>query len=494
MTKTIQIGLFYIREEVSRDAAVDSYAKVVVIKTDDSTVIMGTNDFTKGSVPKVLLRFFFPLLFTNILQQIYSFTDMVIIGKGIGDNALAAVGNFATISFFIIGFATGITNGFSVNVAHSYGEKNNNSLKKVIAASISLSAAFALIFTIIGVSFLNPILKIIKTDPAIMDDCLSYGYIIFGGLFATVAFSLVSSVLRAMGDSKTPFLAVGISSVINILLDLLVIYVLDFGVAGSAYATVLSQIVSVFICCFKRNKIQELELKKEDFLNNFHLGIELLKNGVPMACMNSITSIGCIFVQGCINEYGIIYTSAYSACSKYLNLFMLPGITIGFSISAFTGQNLGAKKFDRIHSGVKTACFIAFISTLILGTVLYVFSYQLAELMLTGKAAIENTADFLRFFAFTLILLNLMFVFRSCVQGLGKPIIPMCSGIMEMLIRMPMIYIGLLLYGFRATAYAEGLAWAGALTINIIAYIHFFIRRKKENDKDFYLLQERSQQ
>lgn len=442
-------------------------------------MVMNTNDFTKGSVSKVLLRFFFPMLLTNILQQIYSFADMVIIGKGIGDNALAAVGNFTTISFFLTGFIMGITNGFSVNIAHSYGEKNHHSLRKAIAASINLSAVFAIVFTLIGLLFLNPVLITAKTDASIMRDCLSYGYVILSGLFITVAYNLVSSVLRAVGDSKTPFIAISISSVINIILDLLTIYVFDLGVTGPAYATVLSQFISVLICCLKLYKIPELKLTKEDFAIDFRLSIELLKNGVPMACMNSITSVGCIFVQSCINEYGVIYTSAYSACSKYLNLFMLPGITIGFSISAFTGQNFGAKTYDRIYRGVKTACSIAFVSALLLGTVLYFFSYQLAKLMLTGNAAIEYTAAFLRFFAFTLILLNLLFVFRSCVQGLGKPLLPMCSGIVEMLIRIPAIYIGLPLYGFKATAYAEGLAWMGAFMINLIAYIQFLHVKKQ---------------
>ncbi|MDE5597927.1 MAG: MATE family efflux transporter, partial [Lachnospiraceae bacterium] len=426
------------------------------------------------SVSKTLLRFFFPMLLTNILQQVYSFADMVIIGKGIGDNALAAVGNFTTIAFFMTGFIMGITNGFSVNIAHSYGEENRPSLRKVIAASINLSVIFAISFTILGLSLLNPVLKIAKTDASIMNDCLSYGYVILGGLFITVAFNLVSSVLRAIGDSKTPFLAISISSVINILLDLCTIYIFDSGVEGPAYATVFSQLLSVFICCLKLHQVPELKLKKEDFSIDFRLNIELLKNRIPMACMNSITSIGCIFVQSCINAYGVIYTSAYSACSKYLNLFMLPGITAGFSISAFTGQNFGAKKYSRIRLGVKTACCIAFISSLLLGTALYCFSFQLAALMLTGESAVEYTAGFLRYFAFTLILLNLLFVFRSCVQGLGKPLLPTCSGIVEMLIRIPVIYIGLPIYGFRATAYAEGLAWAGALTINLIAYIHFF--------------------
>lgn len=444
---------------------------------------MNNNDFTKGSVSKGLLGFFFPMLLTNILQQIYSFADMVIIGKGIGDNALAAVGNFTTISFFMTGFIMGITNGFSVNIAHSYGEKDHPSLRKVIASSINLSVLFAILFTIMGFLFLNPVLKIAKTDASIMKDCLSYGYVILGGLFVTVAFNLVSSVLRAIGDSKTPFFAIGISSITNILLDLFTIYVLDFGIAGPAYATVLSQFLSVLICCLKLYQVPELKLKKEDFTINFRLYIELLKNGVPMACMNSITSVGCIFVQSCINAYGVIYTSAYSVCSKYLNLFMLPGITVGFSISAFTGQNFGAKEYDRIQSGVKTACYIAFVSTLLLGTVLYFFSYPLAALMLTGDTSIEYTSVFLRFFAFTLILLNLLFVFRCCVQGLGRPFFPMCSGIAEMLIRIPAIYIGLPIYGFKATAYAEGLAWIGALIINLTAYCVFFMKSGEESQQ-----------
>lgn len=374
----------------------------------------------------------------------------------------------------------GITNGFSVNIAHSYGEKNYHSLRKAIAASINLTAVFAIIFTITGLLLLNPILITAKTDASIMKDCLSYGYVILGGLFITAAFNLVSSVLRTVGDSKTPFLAISISSITNILLDLLTIYVFDLGVMGPAYATVFSQLISVFICCFKLCKIPELKLAKEDFAIDFRLNIELLKNGIPMACMNSITSVGCIFVQSCINEYGVVYTSAYSAYSKYLNLFMLPGITMVFSISAFTGQNFGAKAYARIHSGVKAACSIALVSTLLLGSVLYFFSYQLAKLMLTGNAAIEYTAAFLRFFAFTLILLNLLFVFRSCVQGLGKPFLPMCSEIVEMLIRIPVIYIGLQQCGFQAAAYAEGFAWIGAFMINLIAYIRFLYAKRRE--------------
>lgn len=438
---------------------------------------MTANDFTKGPVPQSLLRFFFPMLFTNLLQQIYSFADMVIIGKCIGDNALAAVGNFATISFFITGFISGITNGFSVNVSHAFGQQDTHALRKVIAASVRLSAALALLFTIAGFFSFPPILRLIKTDRAILDDCLSYGFVILGGLAVTVSFNLVSSVLRAVGDSRTPFWAVSISSVINILSDLIAIHLFHSGVAGPAYATILSQLAAVLICCRRLSETKEFLPQKNDYVKNRKLYGELLKNGIPMALMNSITSIGCIFVQGCVNAYGVIYTSAYSACSKYLNLFMLPGITAGFSISAFSGQNFGAGKYDRIRSGVRTACVTALVSALLSGIFLYLSARQLAGLMLSGKEAVWYTASFLKFLSVTLFLLNLLFVFRSCVQGLGRPFIPMCSGIAEMLIRILVIYKGFPVYGFMAAAYAEGLAWAGALLLNAAMYGYLF---KKE--------------
>ncbi len=434
---------------------------------------MNKTDFTEGPIVKSFLIFFFSMLLTNILQQFYSFADMVIIGKGLGDNSVAAVGNFTTLSFLLDGFIMGITNGFSVNISQAYGGKNFGKLKKAIASSIKISAVFSIIFSLTGILVLKPILRIMKTDSELLIDCLSYGYIIFVGLIITAAYNLLSSILRGIGDSKTPLFAIGISSAINIILDIVSIFVLNYGVSGPAYATIFSRFVSVLICCFGLRRIKKIKLDKGDFIIDFKSEVDLLKNGLPMAFMNSITSVGCIFVQGCINGYGAAYTSAYSVCNKYLNFFMLPGITLGFAVSSFTGQNLGAGKFERIRSGVKAASLTAVISALLLGIILFFFSGSLSELMLDGSEAIGYTSDFLKYLALFIILLNLLFVFRSCVQGAGKPFVPMCSGIVEMLIRMPVIYFGLPDFGFAAAIYAEGLAWAGALILNIISYAAF---------------------
>ena len=443
---------------------------------------MRQTDFTKDSIAKSLLSFFFSMLLANILQQFYSFADMVIIGKGLGDTAVAAVGNFSTFSFFITGFIMGVTNGFSVVISQAYGEKDFAAFRRAAASSIMLSVLSALYLTGIGLWCLRPVLRIMQTDQMLIGDCLSYGYVIFGGLMVTVFYNLVSSMLRAVGDSRTPLLAILVSSCVNIGLDFLFLFVLDTGVAGPAWATLLAQLVSVGICGGRLFKIGEFRLSRCDFAFDFEYQMEkeLLRNGVPMALMNSITSVGCIFVQGCINDYGVIYTSAYSVCNKYLNFFMLPGITIGFAVSAFSGQNFGAGEFERIRRGTRTAGIMAFISSLLLGAVLFFFAEPLAELMLAGQEAVGCTVVYLKFLALFLVLLNLLFVFRSCVQGMGKPAVPMCSGVAEMVIRIGVIFFGLPAVGFRAAVYAEGAAWIGALFLNWVSYRYYIGHMEKQ--------------
>lgn len=441
---------------------------------------MQQTDFTKGSITKALLSFFFSMLFANILQQFYSFADMVIIGKGLGDTAVAAVGNFTTFSFFITGFIMGMTSGFSVVISQAYGEKDFAALRRAAALSVKLSIFFALFLTGGGLWCLPPVLGLMQTDQTLVKDCLSYGYVIFGSLVITVFYNLLSAVLRAVGDSRTPLLAIAAASFVNIGLDILFLFVLDTGVAGPAWATVLAQLVSVAICGGRLYGMEEFRLGKCDFVSDWKLERELLRNGVPMALMNSVTSVGCIFVQSCINGYGVAYTSAYSVYNKYLNLFMLPGITLGFAVSVFSGQNFGAGEFGRIRGGMKSACLLALFWSLFLGIILFFFAKPLAGLMLAGQEAIAYTSAFLKFLSLFLVLLNLLFVFRSCVQGMGKPAVPMCSGIVEMAIRIGVIFFGLPVFGFTAAVYAEGAAWIGALLINLFSCLHFLGHMESE--------------
>ena len=439
-----------------------------------------TNDLTEGKVSRVFLGFFFPMLFTNLLQQLYTFADAAIVGKGLGDNAFAAVGNMSALTLLIIGFAQGITNGFSVIVAQHFGSRDMHALRKSVAESIKLSSVLSFILTTISLLFLKTVLNIMRTDAVILKESLVYGYIIFSGLVVTMAYNLCSCILRALGDSKTPFLAIMVSSILNVLLDCLLVFVLKMGVGGAALATVLAQFISVVICVYRLRKTECIHLTRDNFKNDFLLSMELLKNGLPMACMNSVTAVGCMVVQSYVNALGVAYTSAYSACNRYVNLFMLPSVTAGFSVSAFTSQNYGAKKYDRIKLGVRVGVMIGIISYLVLGLSMVLFSENLAKLLLNGQQPIELAVKFLRISGSMFFTLNFLFIYRSTVQGMGKPFVPMCSGLLEMGMRILVIVLFLQKIGFEATAYAEVVAWIGALGLNFVAYLT--VMRKKQTE------------
>ena len=428
------------------------------------------NELTTGKVSEKLIGFFFPMLFTNLLQQIYTVADTAIVGKGLGDNALGAVGNLSSLSLLIIGFSMGMTNGFSVITAQNYGAGDTAALRRSVKSAVKLSALMSVILTTAGCVSLRPMLRIMHTDNVLIADGLKYGYIILGGLSVTVAYNLLSGLLRSLGDSKTPFTAVMISSAVNIGLDFLLIFVFRTGVEGAAAATVAAQAISAVICFMKLRRSAAFGADrggKED-MQTYAL---LLKNGLPTAFMNSITAVGCMVVQGYVNGCGAAYTSAYSVCSRYLNLFMLPSLTAGFAVSAFVGQNCGAGKNERIRQGVKAGAGIAFVSYILIGGAAVLLPRQLAGAMLNESMTIGMAAEFLRICGAELILLNLLFIYRNAVQGMGKPFIPMLSGFVEMGLRIPAIMILLPLMGFRATGFAEGIAWSGALALNFGAYI-----------------------
>lgn len=435
-----------------------------------------TTDLTKGSITSSILGFYFPMLLTNMLQQLYTVADTAIVGKGLGDEKLAAVGNMSSLTFLIFGFAIGLANGFSVVIAQSFGARNGEKLRKSVAATVKLFIFFSVVLTSLSVGFLPNLLNLIQTDASIMKDGLIYGYIIFGGLIVTLSYNLCSGILRALGDSKTPFFAIIVSSAINIVLDFLFIFGFKTGVEGAAIATVISQVASTLICFNKIRNIDELRFSHEDFVSCNGLIGELVSNGLPMALMNSITAIGCIVLQYFVNGLGLAYTEAYSACSKYINLFMQPACTAGFTISAFTSQNYGAKEYDRIRAGVKVCFVIATVSYLILGSLMVFIPRQLALIMLNGNEAVSLAAQYLIPSGIMIFAVDYLFIFRSAVQGMGKPVIPMISGIAEMIIRVVVVFMLIESIGFMSTAYAQIAAWVGALIMNFSAYV-FYIRK-----------------
>lgn len=447
-----------------------------------------TYDMTEGKVQRLILQFFFPMFFTNMLQQVYNIADTAIVGKGLGDNALGAVGNMSSLTFLVIGFSMGMANGFSVLIGQSYGAGDYKALRKAVASSVKLSVLIAVVLTLVSILFLKPVLELLQTSQVIMQDSLTYGYVIFGGLAATIAYNLCGCILRALGDSRTPFFAIIVSTVVNIILNCIFIFGLGSGVEGAAIATVFSQLLSALICFLKLRRIEILRLSAEDFRTDGAIYFSLLKNGIPMACMNSITAVGCMVVQYFVNGLGVAYTSAYSACSKYIHLFMQPACTAGFTMSSFTSQNYGARKYARIREGLHVCMSIAVISYVLLGSVMVFFPEFLARLMLTGEEPVGLAVQFLPICGVLLFGVDFLFVFRSGVQGMGYPFIPMCSGIIEMVFRIAVIVLFISDFGFKATAYAEGVAWLGALILNFAAF-QVLLRKKLKSEYTEYARQ-----
>ncbi|MBE5833383.1 MAG: MATE family efflux transporter [Butyrivibrio sp.] len=441
-------------------------------------------DFTQGSPSKLILSFYWPLLLTSMLQQLYNFADTWIVGKGLGDNALAAVGNMGSLFFLIVGFSFGLANGFGVLIAQSYGAKDIETLRHRFAGVIELGAVLAVTLSIGSVMFLPHALRLLRTDELIMADSLKYGYIVFGGLATGICYNIGASVLRALGDSRTPLKAIIASSIINVVLNYFFIFTLHMGVEGVAIATIIAQIVSSIICIRRLREIDEIRLEKKYFANENRVFLELLGNGLPMAFMNSITAVGCMVVQYFVNGFGVVYTAAYAACSKYLNLFMNPAATAGNAMSAYTSQNYGAGKYKRILEGMKVCLGISLTSYFLLGALMVLAPEFLAGILLSGQEQIDLVCIFLPRCGVMMVFLNILFVVRSCVQGMGKPMLPMISGILEMFIRTFVIAFFIGKIGFKATAYTEIGAWIGALAINAYAfYIAMYgILLKEKND------------
>ena len=427
-------------------------------------------DFTKGNPTNLILSFYWPLLMTSMLQQFYNFADSWIVGKGLGDNALAAVGNMGSLFFLIVGFSFGIANGFGVMIAQSFGAKNTDELRHRLAAVIQLGVIISVILSVFSVLFLPKALVLMKTDEIILADSLRYGRIVFGGLATGICYNISGAVLRALGDSKTPLKAIIISSILNVALNWVFIFEMRMGVEGVAIATIIAQIISSLFCLNRLRHIEVIALGKEHFVNDHSVYSTLLKNGLPMAFMNSITAVGCMVVQYFVNSYGVVYTAAYSACSRYLNLFMNPASTAGNAMSAYTSQNYGAGQFKRIREGLFVCISISIVSYIILGSLMIFIPGKLAGVLLSGSEQIRLACEFMPRCGIMMIFVNILFVVRNGVQGMGKPMLPMASGILELFLRVIVISTLMGRLGFRATAYAEISAWIGAFLVNAYAF------------------------
>lgn len=307
---------------------------------------------TTGSPTKLIILYSLPILIGNLFQQMYSMVDTIIVGKFLGTNALAAVGSTGPMNFLVLGFLFGLTSGFAVVTAQRFGAKDKDGLRRSVAMNIKLNFYSAVVLTLLSCLLTSPVLKVINTPSEIFTDAFNYIFIIFAGIGATVLYNACSCVLRSVGDSKSPLVFLIISSLLNIVLDIVFIYNLNMGVSGAAWATVISQLFSgILSFIWIVIKFPELHVTRKDFAPNKQFTIQHLKIGLNMGFQFSITAIGVVILQGALNVFGPIKIAGYTAAQKVSSLVTVAAGTFGVTMANYGGQNLGAARIDRIKDG-----------------------------------------------------------------------------------------------------------------------------------------------
>lgn len=437
-----------------------------------------TNDMTTGNPVKLILLFSIPLLIGNIFQQFYSMLDTIIVGRFIGVEALAAVGTTSSMVFLVNGFVMGLTSGFAVLISQKYGAKDEVGVKEAVASSIILSIIATILVTFISVLSAKPLLTLMNTPSNIMKDASTYIIILYAGNIAIIFYNMMAAILRALGDSKTPLYFLIVSSVLNIILDLVLIINFKMGVAGAAYATVISQGVSAILCViytYKRYKI--LRLKKDDFKVKKKYYRKHLKVGIPMALQFSITSIGIMTVQSAINIFGSTVIASYAASSKVLQLVMQPATTLGVTMATYCGQNIGAKRYDRIKEGVKKCVQISIITSVISAIILIFLGKYFVMMFVSNPDAeiLSYAQQVLNISAIFFIPLGLIFVYRNALQGIGDSFIPMMAGVYELVARAIVAFTLPKVLEFIGICLADPVAWFAA----VIPLAYTYYKREK---------------
>lgn len=431
-------------------------------------------DLTKGNPIKVILGFAVPMLFGNLFQQMYNMADSIIVGKYIGVNALAAVGGTGALNFLVLGFIIGVSSGFMIPVSQAFGAKDFEKLRKYVTNAAWLSLIVGFIITVITVSLTSTLLKITNTPDDIFQGSYEYIATIFAGILGIMFYNLFSGIMRALGDSKTPLYFLIFSSFVNIVLDLLFVIVFKMGVFGAAFATDISQLISCVLCfLFIKKRYTILKMRKEDWSFNPLLAKKLMIMGIPMGLQYSITAIGSTVMQAAVNGLGSVYVAAITAGNKVSLLFTQAYDTLGTAMATFCGQNLGARKINRIHKGMKQGIaamgiytIIAFCGIVFGGRYVALLFVNAGETVLLGYVSKYLFANAAFYFP-----LGLLIMLRYAIQGLGHSIFAMTAGIMEMVARCAVAFLGLRWFGVDAIYYSNAAAWIAANIFLIPAFI-----------------------
>lgn len=425
-----------------------------------------TKSLTSGNPLKLILSFSLPLLMGNLLQSTYNMVDASLVGQILGADALAGLGASNSVQFLIIGFCIGLCTGFTVPVAQRFGARDFEDMKAYIFNSSILTLIFSISITALCLIFCKQILFLLSTPENIFRNAYIYLFIIFAGIPFSMFYNLLAGFLRAVGDSRTPFIVLFISTFTNILLDLLFILVFKMSVAGAALATVLSQFLSSALCLiFILTKFDELKLQQKDCKLNLKKISYLLGMGLPMGFQFSITAIGSMVIQAANNKLGSLYVSAFTAAAKVKQFAMCPFDAIATAVSTFASQNYGAGKIDRIKKGILQGVILGVSYGLFIGLMMFLFGDKMSMLFINHneKDIINAAGQYVKTIACFFWLLGILNSLRMTTQGLGFSNRAIFSGLVEMIARCTVGFALVPAFQYRAICYADPSAWLTAV-------------------------------
>ena len=438
-------------------------------------------DMTSGSPLKLIVTFALPLMVGNVFQQLYTVVDTMVVGRALGVDALAALGATDWMYWMWLGMIQGVAQGFGILMAREFGAKRMESLRNVAGSSASLAFLSALLLLLVGQVAARPVLMLLNTPVEILDWATLYLRIMFLGIPIVMAYNLLATILRSLGDGQTPLYAMIVAALSNIALDLLFVLIFHWGIAGAAAATLIAQGISSIYCLLKIRKIEFMTIKWEYFKLKPSMVSRLLSLGSPMAAQNAIIAIGGMIITAVVNGYGVAFIGGYTAANKLYGILEIAATSYGYAMITYVGQNLGAEKYDRIRQGMGRAVAISLVTSAAIALVMLVFAESIVGSFISGTPAevaeaIKFGCQYLSIMSICLPVLYILHVTRSAVQGMGNTVLPMVSGISEFVMRTGGVLLLPAVMGETGIFLAEVLAWLGADLILVPSY---FITMKK---------------
>ena len=445
-------------------------------------------NMTQGKPLKLLVSFAIPLMFGNIFQQMYTVVDTAIVGRGVGMDALAALGSVDWLNWMILGIAFGFTQGFSVRVAQKFGEGDLKGLRQVAGQSALLSCVISFVCLLIVQAALPGILELLNVREDLRGMASLYFRILMGGMPVMVFYNYCASVLRAVGDSRTPLVAMAAASVINIVLDCVAVFALGWGIAGAAAATVFAQCVSCVVCFRKIVKTSALRFGWKHMIPVAADCWDLLRIGTPIAAKNMVIAIGGMIVQTIVNGFSVSFIAGFTATNKLYGLLEIAALSYSYAATTYVGQNYGAGDLGRIRKGVRSAMLLSLLTSLAIAALMILFGRPIISLFISSEdpmlvaAATDTSYIYLCVMSVFLPVLYVLYVLLSALQGIGKTVSTMISGIIELVSRVAFAVI------VSRTGYEYGIfgaevaAWVGSTIFLWISYL-LAMRKLEKNEQ-----------